>query len=275
MYAHQQPTFTPPPVSPEKALASYVLGRWVLFILLGSLPALFMTSIPGIPGVIGLMLLAVPAYLAYRGQQEVREKYPLTRDANKTPLWLALGGFGLAGILNFAFSGTMGGNYSNASMITLSMIIAASIYGIRTLEVPARINPDAVDKKTRIAASTVAIFTGSLALTAVMSILVAMIAVTVGLALLFFLGGETGITLLILCGLPILTGIGTLIAGLRGRRTRIRARKENPALPNPILHKKEVILFSLAGSHFFLGFLLFFILFAAAAQTGTMMEQFQ
>jgi len=271
----QYSNFLPKPAtSPEEALKSYVTGRWILFILLGALPSLLLSGIPHAPAVIGLLLLAVPAYLTFLGLKEFRQKAHFMRDAKPTPLWLVLAAVVCSSLYNFALSGTLGGEYSNASVITLATITISAIYAIRSLEVPARMNPDAVDKKTRLAASTAAIVTGTLGMIAVTSIIITMLAVTVGLALLFLLGGEPGIMLTLLCGLPILTGVGTLIAGLRGRRKRLNALRDNPSLPNPVFHKTETILFSLTGSSFFLGLALFFVLFFASLQADTALSQY-
>lgn len=263
-----------PTVSPEEALKSYVTGRWVLFILLGGLPTLLLSGIPGAASVIALLLLAVPAYLVFLGMKEFQSRAHLTRDAKPTVLWLEMGAIALSAFVNFGLSGTLGGEYANASIFTLGIIVLATTYGINSLEVPARINPSAVDKKTRTAASTAAIITGTLAMTAITAAIVTMLAVTVGIALLFLMGGEPGIMLALLCGLPLVTGVATLIFGLRGRRNRLKVLRENPGLPNPVFHKKETILFSLTGSSFFLSAALFFALFFAAYQSNALLNQY-
>lgn len=263
-----------PTVSPEEALKSYVTGRWVLFILLGALPALLLSGIPGATSVISLLLLAGPAYLVFLGMKEFQARAHLTRDAKPTVLWLEMGAIALSAFVNFGLSGTLGGEYSNASLFTLGTIILATAYGINSLEVSAQVNPSAVDKKTRTAASAAALITGTLAMIAITAVIVTMLAVTVGIALLFLLGGEPEIMLALLCGLPLVTGVVTLIFGLKGRRNRLKVLRENPGLPNPVFHKKETILLSIAGSSFFLSVALFFVLFLTAYQTSTLLNQY-
>jgi hypothetical protein len=216
-----------------RALESYLNGRWMLFTLLTAVPAL---SSGGVPS---LILLILPCVTAFFGIRAMTRK----GDINLMPLAVTTGSIIMSSLLAVIIAGISQG--TAISLLSFSVFVGFTIFAIRLLELPARLNPVAVDKKTRIAATVASVLIGTLLISLIASLL---IAIPFAMLFLFFLAGAKAAFVLTLMGISTILGGAVLWAGIRGRRNRARAREGNPALPHPVFHLGETVLFSIASS---------------------------
>lgn len=263
------------PVSPEVAYKSYLTGRWIVFIMVSAMPTLFFSNVPGVWAYLGLSLLSLPAYFTFKGIKDILSKGHATGDTNYTPIWLAQAAVAFASALEFSVATTGAKDLSLvATLVAFSVFTVFTIWGVKLLETAAVANSSAVDSLTRVAASVAIVTVGSGFALTIISLLLLFVALPVALVILFTYAGEPAATLMVLLAFPLITGIITLIAAIKGRRNHLNALNANPALPNPVFKKKQAVLLSIACSSFFTIAVAILLTVFLTTQVHELMQQF-